>query len=113
METQHKHNWVEQTQQVNHKAEGHYETVIIQAAWDEPIYEAHSFCYDCKADITNNEVYHFCPVSEAWSYYVESIQVGSKHHDAVTEQKWVEDKAAWTETVVVGYKCSTCGDTKK
>lgn len=114
VETQHKHNWVEQTQQVNHKAEGHYETVIIQAAWDEPIYESHNFCNDCGKDLGNayNAGLHLLESGHN-SYYSERVQVGTKHHDAVTEQKWVEDKAAWTETVVVGYKCSTCGDTKK
>ena len=31
---------------------------------------------------------------------------------AVTEKKWVVDKAAWDETVTTGYKCSSCGTTK-
>ncbi len=33
------------------------------------------------------------------------------NHPAVTEKKWVVDKAAWTETVIVGHSCS-CGATK-
>ena len=41
------------------------------------------------------------------------VQVGtnSVNHPAVTEKKWVVDKAAWTETVIVGHSCS-CGATK-
>lgn len=42
---------------------------------------------------------------------IGSVQVGTKHHDAVTKQIWVVDKAAWDETVITGYKCS-CGATK-
>ena len=33
------------------------------------------------------------------------------NHPAVTEDRWVVDKAAWSETVTTGYKCS-CGATK-
>ena len=108
---QHQHNWAAKTELITHPEEGHYETVVVKEAWDEPIYESHNFCTDCGADITNKEVYHFCPVSEAWSYHSERVQVGSKHHDAVTQQQWVVDKKAWYESVIVGYECQ-CGATK-
>ena len=41
------------------------------------------------------------------------VQVGtnSVNHPAVTEKKWVVDKAAWNETVTTGYSCN-CGATK-
>ena len=100
-----------QTKVVHHEATGHYETVTVQAAYDEPIYESRTICTACGGDITGNVIGHFCPVSEAWGYTVKNIQVGTKHHDAVTEQKWVQDSAAWDETVTTGYKCS-CGATK-
>ena len=108
---QHQHDWAAKTELITHPEEGHYETVVVKEAWDEPIYESHNFCTDCGADITNKEVYHFCPVSEAWSYHSERVQVGTKHHDAVTEQQWVVDKKAWYESVIVGYECQ-CGATK-
>lgn len=113
-ETQHSHNWLEVTEQVYHEAEGHYKTEVIQEAWDEPIYESHNFCNDCQADLGDayNAGIHLLETGHN-SYYAKRVQVGTQHHDAVTEQKWVEDKAAWTETVVVGYKCSSCGETKK
>ena len=107
----HQHQWVAQTKVVHHEATGHYETVTVQAAYDEPIYESRTICTACGGDITGNVIGHFCPVSEAWGYTVKNIQVGTKHHDAVTEQKWVQDSAAWDETVTTGYKCS-CGATK-
>ena len=31
------------------------------------------------------------------------------HHDAVTEQVWVVDKAAWDEAISGGYVCNACG----
>ena len=113
-ETQHSHNWLEVTEQVYHEAEGHYKTEVIQEAWDEPIYESHNFCNDCQADLGDayNAGIHLLETGHN-SYYAKRVQVGTQHHDAVTEKKWVEDKAAWTETVVVGYKCSSCGETKK
>ncbi len=53
-------------------------------------------------------------------YRVEKVQIGTKHHDAITHQEertvvvkpaWDETvivKPAWDETVITGYKCS-CG----
>ena len=42
------------------------------------------------------------------------VKTGTIHHEATghNEQKWVQDSAAWTETVTTGYKCSGCGATK-
>ena len=44
----------------------------------------------------------------------EKVQVGSNkiNHDAIYQDKWIIDKAAWDETVTTGYKCSGCGETK-
>ena len=43
-----------------------------------------------------------------------TVKIGTVHHEATghNEQKWVQDSAAWTETVTTGYKCSGCGATK-
>lgn len=108
-EPAHTHEWIPQTQTVNHEATGHYETRVVQEAWDEPVYEARSICNGCGADITDNiEHIDFC---DPGSYSNQYIQTGTTHHEAVTEQVWVEDTAAWTETITVGYTCS-CGATK-
>ena len=37
-------------------------------------------------------------------YHVGNVQVGTTHHDAVTQQVWVVDQYAWDETVIVGYR---------
>ena len=105
---QHQHTW----QHV--EATGHYETVTVQAAWDEevPVYgnEEHSICNQCGADITNNIDEHFKKnLYTCWGYHSESvtIQVGTQtvHHDAVTEQRWVQDAPAYDV-------CTGCGATR-
>lgn len=112
-ETQHQHTWEEQTKQVKHEAEGHYETVVIQEAWDEPIYKVTNICNVCQTNLGSSDSAIIHSVETGHSYYVGDFQTGTVHHEVVTEQKWIEDKAAWTETVVVGYKCRSCGETKK
>ena len=49
-----------------------------------------------------------------WTTEYKKVQVGTNkvEHLAVTDKKWIVDKAAWTETVTTGYKCSGCGATK-
>ncbi|MCM1084453.1 MAG: hypothetical protein NC393_12955 [Clostridium sp.] len=47
------------------------------------------------------------------SYSTGLVQVGTIHHEAVTEEKWMVDKKAYDEKVFDGYKCTTCGATKK
>lgn len=43
------------------------------------------------------------------SYYQGSIPVGSIHHDAVTEKRWVEDSAGYESHSLIGYRCE-CGE---
>lgn len=111
----HTHNWIEKTHTVHHEATGHYEDVVVQDAWDEPVYDMvlHWYCSTCNADITSDPGGHLDETMHGgyWSNY-ESVQVDSIHHDAVTESRWVEDSAAWDETVSDGYTCSGCGATK-
>ena len=106
--TQHQHTWV------HVDATGHNETVVVQAAWDEqvPVYEekARSICNQCGADITGNIDAHFEESGYVCGgYHVEYIrlQTGTQtiHHDAVTEQRWVQDTPAYEQ-------CSGCGATK-
>lgn len=96
---------------VHHEATGHYETQTItdQEAWDEPIMEWHTVCFKCghvldsytDSQIEEHMDNHFFNegFDEGWGD--RQIQVGTKHHDAITheEQVWVEDTAAWDETI--------------
>ena len=88
-------------QTIHHEEVGHWETQVVQEAWDEPIYER---------KIIGNQtgtVYNSLDEwgnSEDGSYHVGDVQVGTTHHDAVTQQVWVVDQYAWDETVIVGYR---------
>lgn len=106
----HEHNWVEQTKTVHHEAEGHYVTKIIQEAYDEPVYENRVFCNVCHEDVTTNKREHEQIHSAGYSF--SPVLKETIHHEAVTEQEWVEDKAAYDETVVTGHICSECGSTQ-
>ena len=114
----HTHNWIAQTKTINHPATGHNETyyVTVKEAYDEPIYEEHTVCHKCGAYLENlsddNFTIHIAQCRS--SYSNKDVQVGTKHHEAVKEArtKWVQDKAAWTETITTGHKCSSCGATK-
>ena len=119
----HTHNWVERTHTVHHEATGHNEQYVVSEAWDEqksePIYEMveRSICNTCGADITGFSVDHILN-GDCGGYHSEweQVQTGTNnytvHHDAVYGTRWVQDSAAWDETVSDGYTCSGCGATK-
>lgn len=112
--TTHTHRFVAEYKDVQHKEKGHYETVTVSEAWDEPVYEDRclSICNQCGADITGNYIAHFKESKSCSGYHSEyiQIQVDTIHHPAKTEKQWVVDENGWTETVTT-YKCS-CGATK-
>ena len=121
----HTHNWVAITQQIHHDEEGHWEEYVVSQAWTEevPVYEQRevAICNGCGADITSNIDKHMTDnilagnmACTGWHTDWKQVQVGTNkiEHPAVTDKKWVVDKAAWTETVTTGYKCSGCGATK-
>ena len=90
-------------QTIHHDEIGHWETQVIQEAWDEPVYE--------RKIIGNNTGTVYASTLEFAGntngdegYHVGNVQVGTTHHDAVTQQVWVVDQAAWDETVIVGYR---------
>ena len=106
---QHTHQWVAQTEKIHHEASGHYETKTVQEAYEEPVYEYHVFCNICGADVTTNAQEHEAIHNAGFSS--RKIQTGSVHHDAVTQQVWV-DEPAYDEVVTRGYVCSVCGAAK-
>lgn len=121
----HKHNWVNVTKTVNHPAETHQEDVYedrqvkVKDAWDEQVKTgAAQGCRQCGFRTTDGDAMTEHMLENGHSchtvYTYETV-----HHDAVYETqrvkvgtKTVVDKAAWTETVVTGQKCSSCGETK-
>ena len=103
---QHTHQWVQQTETVHHEASGHYETEIVQEAYEEPVYEYHVFCDTCGADVNTSALEHKAIHDNGFTS--KKIQTGSIHHDAVTQEVWVEEPA-YDEVVTRGYVCSVCG----
>mgnify|MGYP000889574759 CR=1 FL=1 len=89
-------------QTIHHEEVGHWETQVIAEAWDEPVYERKIIgnqtgrIYGSTAEFFNQD--------EDGSYHVGDVQVGTTHHDAVTQQVWVVDQYAWDETIIVGYR---------
>ena len=121
----HKHNLVNVTKTVNHPAETHQEDVYedrqvkVKDAWDEQVKTGTAQeCRQCGFRTTDGDAMTEHMLENGHSchtvYTYETV-----HHDAVYETqrvkvgtKTVTDKAAWTETVVTGQKCSFCGETK-
>ena len=109
----HTHTWVKYVANtIQHKEEGHYETKVVKAAYDEPKYEEHNVCNKCGYDMGTDDwnVLNHENICDG-SYSCIPVQVGTIHHDAETTQVWVVDKPAYTE-YVYGEKCSGCGATK-
>ncbi len=110
----HEHHWEQYVKDtIDHPEVGHYEIKVVQAAYDEPKYEEHNVCNKCGKDLGTDDYnldYHYGIEDCGGSYSLVPVQVGTIHHDAVTEQVYVVDQAAWTEQVY-GYRCS-CGATK-
>lgn len=109
----HTHKWVKYVvNTIQHKEEGHYETKVVKAAYDEPQYDWHNVCNKCGKDLGTDDwnVINHGDICDG-SYSCIQVQVGTIHHDAETTQVWVVDKPAYTE-YVYGEKCSGCDATK-
>lgn len=107
------HKWVKYVSNtIQHKEEGHYETKVVKAAYDEPQYDWHNVCNKCGKDLGTDDwnVINHGDICDG-SYSCIQVQVGTIHHDAETTQVWLVDKPAYTE-YVYGEKCSVCGATK-
>lgn len=118
-EPAHVHVWKDYYETVNHPAETRTETVVVKEAWTEtvPVYETVyvTICNTCGADITGNSSSHMenhMLNGENGSCRTESkrVQVGTKeeYHPAVTEERVVVVREAYSEKVLVGKKCG-CG----
>ena len=137
--TGHEHSWIPVTEQiwhepvthtVYHEAEGHYETVIrIRDAWEETLYESHSFCSVCGLDLTEalraGEIpeygIHILEVHGGLGgWYSEDLPAGTVIHESEAYEEWiwvldqeaweetVTDREGWAEEIVIGYDC-LCG----
>ena len=104
---EHVHNWV------YHEATGHYDKVVDQPAWDEPVYEWHAICGGCGRDFGPGEagadaalehiMMEFGDACE--NYHSEPVETGTIHHEATYKDVWVQDSPAY-------YSCDSCGARK-
>lgn len=85
---------------VNHPEQGHYETQVVTPAWDEAVYDGK--IVGGQTGRVYNSLNEFMNQEEDYSYSVKQVQVDTIHHDAETQQVWVVDQQAWTETVASG-----------
>ena len=122
----HTHNWVNITKTVNHPAVTHQEDVYenrqvkVKDAWDEKVYVGTTIvCRQCGYTTSDQESMDVHMLETGHSATSKN-NYKTVHHDAVyktqrvkTGTKTVVDRAAWTETVVTGKKCTSCGATKK
>lgn len=121
----HTHTWVNITKTVNHPAVTHQEDVYenrqvkVKDAWDEQVrVDAGAECRQCGYRTTNpDDMTKHCLEYGHSSHNISEYK--TVHHDAVYKTQRVKvgtrtvtDKAAWTETVVIGQKCSSCGKRK-
>ena len=92
------------TETVNHPEEGHYETVVIKPAWDETVEKIKYVCR-CGAEFGNVAAWkehdqHFVEQGDFSHGGYSNVPYHEViNHPAVTEDKWVVDKEAWTETI--------------
>lgn len=121
----HTHTWVNVTKTVNHPAVTHQEDVYenrqvkVKDAWDEKVYvKTVITCRQCGFSTSNPDEMENHMLENGHSCSSRDIYK-TVHHDAVYETQRVKvgtrtvtDRAAWTEIVVIGQKCSSCGKRK-
>lgn len=84
---------------------GHYVHTVIQAAWDEDVWESRYICNGCGAEFkTDDEALEHITDADISSpcanYYAKSVKVNTIHHPEQATDEWVVDPY----TV-----CSRCG----
>ena len=92
------------TETVNHPEEFHYETVVIKPAWEETV---EKIKYVCRCGAEFGSVAEWKVHNESFLEQDDFTHTGYSNvpyhevikHPAVTEQKKVVDKEAWTETI--------------
>lgn len=105
------HSWTQLTQEIYHEEQGHYEEVQDEKKVNK--YRCWLCGYSKPLFATLEEYYaHFDSGVHAtahnYSAFRERYEIVERwEYETVT--KWVVDSEAYTETVVVGRRCDTCG----
>ncbi len=110
----HEHTWVERYGTIEHEAQGEMKEIKILPDIDkvaEPLYYNCNYCkeqFATAADVVDHQK-TFIGIDN--DHARSSTLTYNGEPDYYYEYEWVETSPAWTETIVVGYECSTCGAT--
>lgn len=131
----HEHNWEPVYDYIPHEAVKEKVWVVDKAAWEEPVYKYFEVCNNCKPDSPNPcsrcralgiSKYEYDNADELDEHQYECTENGGGcmfsstitkivdyvHHDEEGHYETVTVSEAYNEQKLVGYKCSSCGETK-
>lgn len=128
----HEHNWEPVYDYIPHEEVKENVWVVDKAEWDEPIYKTVYVCKHCdsgtckrcnslgvaKAEfdsIEELEEHQYACLDEGGSCFSTTSRkkiIDYIHHDEEGHYETVTISEAYTEKKLVGYRCSSCGETK-
>lgn len=131
----HEHSWEPIYDYIPHEEVKENVWVVDKAAWEEPVYKYFEVCNNCKPDSPNPcprcralgiTKYEYESADELDEHQYECIENGGGcvfsstikkitdyiHHDEEGHYETVTISEAYTEKKLVGYRCSSCGETK-
>lgn len=128
----HEHNWEPVYDYIPHEAVRENVWVVDKAAWEEPVYSIIHVCLQCKygeCEICNSlglREAEFDSFDAICEHQYSCVERGGRcdnsttikkitdyiHHDEEGHYETVTISEAYTEKKLVGYRCSSCGETK-
>lgn len=128
----HEHNWEPVYDYIPHEEVKENVWVVDKAAWEEPVYKTVYICLQCENDMcdvcrqlgTNQNEFDSWDLLDEHQYAcldrggICSNSTSRKkiidyiHHDEEGHYEPVTISEAYTEKKLVGYRCSSCGETK-
>lgn len=128
----HEHNWEPVYDYIYHEAVRENVWVVDKAAWEEPVYSIVYICRQCErgmcehcnslgiaqAEFSTNEErkeHQYSCLDEGGSCSSSTTRkkiTDYIHHDEEGHYEPVTISEAYTEKKLVGYRCSSCGETK-
>ena len=128
----HEHNWEPVYDYIPHEEVKEKVWVVDKAAWDEPVYSVIYICRQCERGMcercnslgiaqaefsTNDErkEHQYACLDEGGRCSSSTTRkkiTGYTHHDEEGHYETVTVSEAYVEQKLVGYKCSSCGETK-
>lgn len=128
----HEHDWEPIFDYIPHEEVKENVWVVDKAAWEEPVYKTVYICLQCEhgecpycasRGITN---YEYNTIYDYYEHQDGCIENGGMcanstgrkkiidyiHHDEEGHYETVTISEAYTEKKLVGYRCSSCGETK-